>query len=150
MSRAIESLAAEARNVPIEGELARRGIRLRGKTDRCGPCPKCGGNDRFSINTAKQVFNCRVCHKGGDVIALVQHLDDADFMTACETLTGKRRANGHANGHTNGHTHNASSPRPVEVEWHEYPDEHGVVRFAVKRIEFQNPDGSFVPKDGKR
>jgi hypothetical protein len=146
MSTATETLAADAKMVPIEGELARRGIHPKGKTERCGPCPKCGGDDRFSINTQKGVWNCRNCSKGGDVIALVQHLDGVDFITACETLTGKRRANGHANGHT----HNAPPPKPVEVEWHEYPDEHGVVRFAVKRIEYQNADGSFVLKDGKR
>jgi putative DNA primase/helicase len=146
LSTAIESLAAEARSVPIEGELARRGNHPKGRIERCGPCPKCGGDDRFSINTQKGVWNCRNCSKGGDVIDLVQHLDGVDFITACETLTGKRRANGHANGHT----HNAPSPKPVEVELHKYPDEHGVVRFAVKRFEYQNADGSFVQKDGKR
>jgi hypothetical protein len=147
LSTATESLAAEAKMIPIEDEIARRSIRLRGKTERCGPCPKCGGDDRFSINTAKQVFNCRACGKGGDVIALVQHLDGVDFITACETLTGKRRANGHANGHTNGHAQ--PTPKPAGVLW-PYLDERGVFRFAVKRVEYQNADGSFVLKDGKR
>jgi hypothetical protein len=147
LSTAIESLAAEARNVPIEAELARRGIQPKGKIERCGSCPKCGGDDRFSINTAKQVFNCRGCGAGGDVIDLAQHLDDVDFITACETLTGKRRTNGRVKG--NGH-HGEPSPKPVEVGCYEYHDEHGVVRFRVKRIEYQNADGSFVLKDGKR
>jgi phage/plasmid primase-like uncharacterized protein len=61
LSTAIESLAAEARSVPIEGELARRGNHPKGRIERCGPCPKCGGNDRFSINTLKGVWNCRNC-----------------------------------------------------------------------------------------
>jgi hypothetical protein len=52
-----------------------------------GPCPVCGGNDRFSINIRKQVFNCRGA-LGGDVIALVQHLDACDFVTAIATLIG--------------------------------------------------------------
>ena len=43
---------------------------LKGRgADRCGPCPVCGGTDRFSINIRKQVFRCRVCNIGGDVIA---------------------------------------------------------------------------------
>jgi hypothetical protein len=53
------ALIERARFVPIEGEIARRGIRLRGTIERVGPCPVCGGRDRFSINTKKRVWNCR-------------------------------------------------------------------------------------------
>jgi hypothetical protein len=42
-----------ARSIPIEHELSRRGVKLRGRVDRCGPCPNCGGTDRFSINRKK-------------------------------------------------------------------------------------------------
>jgi putative DNA primase/helicase len=79
---------ALAKSVHIEDELARRGIRLRGKVERVGPCPVSGGTDRFSINVRKQVFNCRGCRAKGDVIALVQHLDRCDFVTAVRTLAG--------------------------------------------------------------
>jgi hypothetical protein len=79
--------------VRIEDELGRRGIRLRGRgPERCGPCPVCGGTDRFSINTKKQVWNCRGCAKGGDVIALVEHLDAVDFKTACRAIGVDGRA----------------------------------------------------------
>ena len=78
---------ALARSVPVEAEIARRGIRLRGKSERVGPCPLCGGTDRFSINTRKQVFNCRG-FGGGDVIAMVQHLDGCSFAEAVRTLAG--------------------------------------------------------------
>jgi phage/plasmid primase-like uncharacterized protein len=77
-----------ARAVRIEDEIARRGIRLRGKVERVGPCPVCGGTDRFGINTRKQAWNCRGCGVGGDVISLVQHLDRCDFVIAVRTLTG--------------------------------------------------------------
>jgi hypothetical protein len=50
-----------ARSVRIEDVVARSGIKLRGRVDRCGPCPRCGGTDRFSINTKKQCWNCRHC-----------------------------------------------------------------------------------------
>jgi hypothetical protein len=73
--------------IPIEGELARRGIKLRRSgQELIGPCPVCGGADRFSINTKKKIWNCRGCAKGGDVIALVQHIDGCDFRTAVRTL----------------------------------------------------------------
>jgi hypothetical protein len=77
-----------ARNTPIESEIARRQIKLRGTVDRCGPCPVCGGTDRFSINIRKQVWNCRGCAEGGDVIKLVMHIDGVDFREACRILAG--------------------------------------------------------------
>src|ERR1700751_5479150 len=94
---AFNSWADKARAVPIEREIERRGLKLRGVVDRSGPCPKCGGDDRFSINTKKQVFNCRGCDVGGDVIALVQLLDGVSFIEACTILAGERpKTNGHA------------------------------------------------------
>jgi len=78
---------ADARAVRIEDEIARRGIKLRGGVDRCGPCPRCGGTDRFSINIKKQVFNCRG-FEGGDVIALVRHIDGVSFAEAITYLAG--------------------------------------------------------------
>jgi putative DNA primase/helicase len=79
-----------ARSVRIEHEIARRGTTLRGRTERYGACPLCGGRDRFSFNSKKQVWNCRGCCVGGDVIALVRHLDGCDFQTAVRTLAGER------------------------------------------------------------
>jgi hypothetical protein len=86
--RMIRELIERARAVPIDEEVARRGIKLRGGIDRCGPCPECGGTDRFSINIKKQCFFCRGCQVGGDVITMVRHLDGCDFATAIATLTG--------------------------------------------------------------
>jgi putative DNA primase/helicase len=88
-----DSWVARAREVRIEEELSRRSIKLTGKNGRlAGPCPVCGGTDRFSINVAKQLFNCRICGKGGKgAIDLVKFLDGVDFIPAVETLTGDRR-----------------------------------------------------------
>jgi Toprim domain/CHC2 zinc finger len=81
-----------AKSVRIEDEIARRGIKLLvGRGECIGPCPLCGGRDRFSINVHKQVWNCRGCAKGGDVVDLVQHLDGVDFRTAVQTLGGDER-----------------------------------------------------------
>jgi hypothetical protein len=84
------NMIEQARRVPIEDEIARRGIKLRGNIDRCGACPRCGGRDRFAINTRKQCFLCRGA-ASGDVIAMVQHLDGCDFVAAVETLSGEFR-----------------------------------------------------------
>jgi phage/plasmid primase-like uncharacterized protein len=79
---------AYARAVLIEDEIARRGLKLSGRgPERYGPCPKCGGRDRFAINSSKQIWNCRGCQRGGDVISLVQHLDGCTFGAALATLS---------------------------------------------------------------
>src|SRR5262249_52021204 len=79
---------AQARAVRIENEITGRGIKLNGRgPERCGPCPKCGGTDRFAINTSKQVWNCRGCQRGGDVISLVQHMDGCTFDAAIAILS---------------------------------------------------------------
>jgi hypothetical protein len=80
---------AQARTTPITDVVAQRGIKLRRNgVERVGPCPACGGTDRFSINPQKGVFHCRRCTVGGDVIALTRFLDNCDFKTAIATLGG--------------------------------------------------------------
>ena len=82
-----------AKAVAIDGELARRGVKLkRFGRELVGPCPACGGRDRFGVNTQKGIWNCRGCARGGDVIDLVQHLDGTSFAAAVETLTGREAA----------------------------------------------------------
>ena len=138
---------ARARAVPIEAEIERRGVKLRREgLEHVGPCPKCGGTDRFSINTKKGLWNCRKCSVGGDVIQLVKHLDGVDFNAACAALAGEpppKKASG------KGDSKDADTSEKVVVDTFEYTDENGNVLFAKDRIEFQKPDGSFVLKDGK-
>jgi DNA primase len=90
-SAAYHSAASPVHWPPIETELHRRGARLkRVGHELIGPCPVCGGDDRFGVSIAKQVWNCRGCQRGGDVIDLVRHLDGVDFAAAVETLTGEK------------------------------------------------------------
>ena len=55
-----------------------------------GPCPKCGGDDRFHVKA--DVFFCRACYpfdngKSHDAIAFVQWIGKVkDFRSACEYL----------------------------------------------------------------
>ncbi|HTR12644.1 MAG TPA: CHC2 zinc finger domain-containing protein [Roseiarcus sp.] len=73
-------------------EVARRGTSLKQDSQRwwSGPCPNCGGTDRFIVNTIKRRFSCRGCEARGDVIALVRHIEGCSFPEAVERLTGGR------------------------------------------------------------
>ena len=152
MNPTADALKAKARAVRIEDEVARRGIKLRGKIDRVGACPRCGGDDRFSINTKKQIWNCRGCKPDtvtGDIIGLVEHLDGVDYIHAVETLTGERPAIARPNGHRS-----PSGPKPPEQQTITYdyrdPDEslaYQVVRRPNKRFAQRRPHGPII--DGK-
>lgn len=81
---------AEARAVPIARAIESRGARLRQEgAERVGPCPVCGGVDRFAVNVRKGVFHCRGSGEGGDVIDLTRYLEACGFAVACEILTGR-------------------------------------------------------------
>ena len=60
-------------------------LRKESTSELAGPCPKCGGDDRFHV-TKSWAF-CRQCWaKGGDPIAYLQWLDGVSFRQACEQL----------------------------------------------------------------
>jgi phage/plasmid primase-like uncharacterized protein len=110
-----------------------------------GPCPRCGGEDRFYVRVKQQRFFCRQCTpSGGDVINLVQWLDDCDFLAACETLTGKRPPPRKGNGLAGAAAHK------IVVAEFPYQDESGNLLFAVERLEYLRTDGGYILKDGKR
>jgi hypothetical protein len=78
-----------ARDTDIVAVVERYGLKLkRAGIELKGPCPLCGGSDRFWINTRRQIWGCRGCGKGGDVIALRQHIDGSTFAEAVHTLAG--------------------------------------------------------------
>ena len=66
------------------------GLKKLSTTEICGPCPRCGGQDRFSINTSRGVWNCRRCLASGDGIALVRHVLGCDFPSALSFIEGER------------------------------------------------------------
>jgi len=59
-----------------------------------GPCPVCGGDDRFAINIKKRTWLCRHCggvgnkNGGKGAIDLVMHVEKCDFTAAVQKLTG--------------------------------------------------------------
>jgi hypothetical protein len=87
------------------------------------------------------------------VIALVQHLDGVDFHAACRTLAGdpgaiKPKVLGAIKPKVNGRGHTSTVAEEIPVATFEYHDEAGNVVFATERIEFWNPNGTAVLKDG--
>lgn len=57
-------------------------------TEWAGPCPKCGGDDRFHVKA--ESFFCRHCFPlpGGDTIQFVQWKDGCTLDEACKRLAG--------------------------------------------------------------
>ena len=80
----------KARAVDILDAAFRIGAKLKKATatEWVGPCPACGGRDRFSVNLPKRIFNCRPAG-GGDAITMVRHVLGADFKEAVDFLVGK-------------------------------------------------------------
>lgn len=59
-----------------------------------GPCPVCGGKDRFAVNQQKRIFNCRGSgdeHGRGSNIDMVMHICGCDLIEAVERITGTAR-----------------------------------------------------------
>ena len=80
---------------PITDVVARFGLRLKRQgRELVGPCPVCGGNDRFAVHPTKGVWNCRHCVRGGDAIALLRHVEGCSFKEAVAALGGVDSARG--------------------------------------------------------
>lgn len=79
-----------AKAIPLLEVASRLGVAglKRAGVEHVGPCPVCGGKDRFGINPALGVFVCRVCDVGGDGLAMVQHVLACDFKSALAYLAG--------------------------------------------------------------
>ena len=81
-----------ARAVNMLALTERHGLQLakRGR-EYLGPCPRCGGCSRFSVNPSKAVFLCRGCNAGGcGAIDLKIFVSGCSFPAAIEALTGER------------------------------------------------------------
>jgi putative DNA primase/helicase len=90
LSAAIE-LASETDILALAERLGSK-LKRAGASEYVGPCPVCGGKDRFGVNIKKQVWNCRGCGKGGDAIGLAQHAGGATFAEAVAALSGETLA----------------------------------------------------------
>lgn len=84
-TRLLPDIIDRARAVPIDQVAAPLQLRREGR-ELVGPCPACGGRDRFQINVRNGKWLCRA--GGNDAIGLVMHTHGLDFLGAVELLTG--------------------------------------------------------------
>ena len=66
-------------------------LRKESPSEYSGPCPKCGGSDRFHCKA--EMFFCRQCYpldnnQPHDAIAFLQWVEGKTFVDACNELTG--------------------------------------------------------------
>lgn len=85
----------------VESDILQQAVRLGAKLKRAGrewigPCPFCGGTDRFSINPMKAKWHCRGHGGGGDAIGMVMHIAGLSFLEAIEDITGEPPPGGRA------------------------------------------------------
>jgi len=113
----LEAAIRRAREADILGLAESLGARLKkAGGEWVGPCPRCGGHDRFAVNQSKSVFNCRGCGVGGDAIRLVAHVTGSSFAKTIEFITGTSTVNV-------GHGGQAAS-QPVARDNRTTPQEH--------------------------
>lgn len=103
---AIDDFISEARMVDIETAFAvakgdLKAMRRQG-SELVGPCPACGGRDRFNLNLRDGVWHCRQCDggKGGDGLALIAQVHGfnlksrAGLLAACAEILGRAAPDG--------------------------------------------------------
>lgn len=86
-----QHLIDQAKAVNILSLAERRSeLRKVAAAEYAGPCPKCGGTDRFHLNDRAGWWFCRQCHpKQGDSIEFVRWLDPGlSFAEAVQRLAG--------------------------------------------------------------
>jgi hypothetical protein len=122
-----------ARAHRVENILDKRGFKLPlgSKNERKGPCPSCGGTDRFGLNISKQTFVCHQCGlKGAGAIDIVIGMGEAKTpWDAAIVLEGPA---------PNGHDTSAAKSRLVGT-WI-YKDAEGKHYLRIDR--YENQDGS--------
>lgn len=90
----IDDFIDRARAVNIVEAAVAAGLKLTRK-GYTGPCPACGGKDRFSVNPALPAWNCRGAIGGRDGIGLMAHVMELDtrdrtgFLEACAAVLGE-------------------------------------------------------------
>ncbi len=82
----------DAKAKPIEEVVNLLGIEglKRASHELVGPCPACGGTDRFGVNLRKGVFLCRRCDAKGGNLDLVMLVRGLEFRAALDWLMGPK------------------------------------------------------------
>lgn len=88
--RVTEAQVEAARGWDIKAVAERLGLDglKRERHELVGPCPSCGGTDRFAISLRKGAWLCRRCGGAGDAIGLVEFVQRLEFKAAVLWLVG--------------------------------------------------------------
>ncbi|MEH6691304.1 MAG: primase-helicase zinc-binding domain-containing protein [Pseudorhizobium pelagicum] len=97
MSDVISDFIRRAQLLPVSVGVSRLGLTLPRKDDQGGPCPRCGGKDRFAVSRAKEKWNCRHCGTGGgNALGLIGHVCGYDLHRRSDLLEASSIALGEA------------------------------------------------------
>ena len=86
--------ARDADSLSVAQEICGARLKKIAANEYAGPCPSCGGRDRFSINIRKKTFNCRRCGAKGSNINLAMLAFGCAPIEAAERINGRPRPNG--------------------------------------------------------
>lgn len=78
----------------LEAAIKHGAVLKRVGRENVGPCPTCGGRDRFSISQVKHKWHCRGHGGGHGAIGMVMHIAGLSFLESCENLTGEPNPSG--------------------------------------------------------
>lgn len=101
-------------------------IKSKGNGEYCGPCPSCGGRDRFLLwpehksGAAGGRFLCRGCGAQGDAVEFLRVFQNLTYREACEALRLEpRRAVRHTAGKGTAREWMPEPERLPAAEWME-------------------------------
>ena len=101
-------------------------IKSKGNGEYCGPCPSCGGRDRFLLwpehksGAAGGRFLCRGCGAQGDAVEFLRVFQNLTYREACEALQLEpRRAVRHTAGKGTAREWMPEPERLPAAEWME-------------------------------
>ena len=79
----------------------------------CGPCPWCGGRDRFRVWTTTGRYWCRQCELNGDEIQFLRDFKGMNYVEACEWLGREPKPMKSNDTAAQGHTWAPKQAKPV-------------------------------------
>jgi hypothetical protein len=101
------------------------GLKRVSASELTGPCPKCGGRDRFAVNVKRKIWNCRGCGRGGGPIDLVMNTNNVDFLVAVAFLACESTPPKPARVRPAASPDNGDNQEKALALWREGVDPHG-------------------------
>jgi hypothetical protein len=127
------------------------GLEPDGEESYAGPCPKCGGDDRFGVSPSEGdtgLFNCRQCGFSGDGLDYLQEVEGRTFREACEVAECEWKLRSVTADRTAGHTFQGDAAPPPESVTAQNHTGHTSGDSAPKTPQFPTPKRSEPPPEG--